>query len=269
MAHQTSSATHPWQSRSGCTCRHKSAWKTDWAASTCACRPQKACNYSFPAYSAAKRLNACPIGFWPGKLPCPLQFGVRQLPALLLNIRASREEENGARRAKHKQPVSGWRALFRSSIYSYMSWWNQRKTSFHPPELAPVFDAPGKPSTRRLIPRFALLTLAGELWINSAPTGAGTFARPGVSAVKSKAETAWMSKKRMGQMHSACAPIRFFEESGVSARPPYRARRLLGKMPACTHPRRGARPWPAACRWQTQPLPDHTPAWRCAARANG
>ena len=50
----------------------------------------------------------------------------------------------------------------------------------------------------RLIPRFALLTLAGELWINSAPTGAGTLARPGVSTVKSKAETAWMSKKRMG-----------------------------------------------------------------------
>ena len=104
---------------------------------------------------------------------------------------------------------------------------------------------------------------------NSAPTGAGTLAKPGVSAVRSKVETAWMSKKRMGQMHSACAPIRFFEESGVSARPLHRTRCLLGKMSACTHPRRGARPWPAACRWQTQPLPDHTPAWRCAARANG
>ena len=33
---------------------------------------------------------------------------------------------------------------------------------------------------------------------NSAPTGAGTLAKPGVSTVKSKAETAWMSKKRMG-----------------------------------------------------------------------
>ena len=37
-----------------------------------------------------------------------------------------------------------------------------------------------------------------EIKPNSAPTGAGTLAKPGVSTVKSKAETAWMSKKRMG-----------------------------------------------------------------------
>ena len=37
-----------------------------------------------------------------------------------------------------------------------------------------------------------------EIKPNSAPTGAGTLAKPGVFTVKSKAETAWMSKKRMG-----------------------------------------------------------------------